>query len=197
VEFASGERIEAENVVVATALSAAQRILQRDFGTEPGFANLFSLPSMPAITVQYELDGPSTPHDRTTFGPGTALATFSEQSRTTFRHVPGRLSIILAAPDELMTCSDQALLQLTERDALRLGVELKGHILESRVIRHPADFYSFEPGMERKRPAQRTSVDGLTLAGDYTKQPYLQTMEGAVVSGQRAAAVVVGSMSRS
>jgi 15-cis-phytoene desaturase len=147
---------------------------------------------MPAITVQCELDRPATAQDRTTFGPGTSLATFSEQSRTTFRHVPGRLSTILAAPDELMALSDDDLLHLTQRDACRLGVELKGRVLDYRVIRHPADFYSFEPGTEHKRPSQRTSIHGLTLAGDYTKQPYLQTMEGAVVSGQRAASVVVG-----
>jgi 15-cis-phytoene desaturase len=30
----------------------------------------------------------------------------------------------------------------------------------------------------------------LTLAGDYTRQPYLATMEGAVVSGQIAARTV-------
>jgi 15-cis-phytoene desaturase len=31
----------------------------------------------------------------------------------------------------------------------------------------------------------------LTLAGDYTKQEYLATMEGAVVSGRRAARLVL------
>ena len=82
---------------------------------------------------------------------------------------------------------------MTQREADRLGVDLKGRVLDYRVIRHAADFYSFEPGTDRKRPSQRTSIDGLTLAGDYTKQPYLQTMEGAVVSGQRAGSVVLAS----
>jgi 15-cis-phytoene desaturase len=150
---------------------------------------------MPAITVQYELDRPATPQDRTIFGPGSAIATFSEQSRTTFRHIPGRLSTIVAAPDELLTRSDDELLQLMNRDARRLGIELQDHISNVRVIRHMADFYSFEPGTEEKRPPQSTSIPSLTLAGDYTKQPYLQTMEGAVVSGQRAASAVMASRS--
>ena len=112
--------------------------------------------------------------------------------------MPGRLSIILAAPDELMAASDEDLLHLIQRDADRLGLELKGHVLDYCVIRHPTDFYSFAPGTEHKRPSQRTSILGLTLAGDYTKQPYLQTMEGTVVSGQRAASVLLASkMSKS
>ncbi len=196
VELASGERMTADMVVVATPLHAAQAILKKDFATHPDLAPFFSLPSMPAITVQYELDRPATPQDRTIFGPGSALATFSEQSRTTFRHVPGPLSTILDAPDELTTRSDDELLQLTQRDARRLGLELRGHIADVRVIRHMADFYSFEPGTEHRRPPQSTSIPSLTLAGDYTKQPYLQTMEGAVVSGQRAASVVLGEKPR-
>ena len=192
VELASGERMTADMVVIATPLHAAQALLKKDFATHPDLALFFSLPPMPAITVQYELDGPATRHDRTIFGPGSAIATFSEQSRTTFRHVPGRLSTILAAPDELITRSDDDLLQLTQRDAERLGIPLQNHISDVRVIRHTADFYSFEPGTEQKRSKQSTSIPSLTLAGDYTKQPYLQTMEGAIVSGQRAASVVLG-----
>jgi 15-cis-phytoene desaturase len=196
VELASGERLTAETVVLATALQGAQAILKKDFATHPNFANLFNLPSMPAITVQCELERPSTRQDRTTFGPGTALATFSEQSRTTFRHVPGRLSMILAAPDELITRSDEDLFHLTQREAPRIGLDLLKPVLDYRVIRHPADFYSFEPGTERKRPSQSTPIPSLTLAGDYTRQPYLQTMEGAVVSGQRAASILLASTKR-
>ncbi|WP_447985889.1 FAD-dependent oxidoreductase [Nitrospira sp. Nam74] len=195
VELASGERLAAEEVVLATSLTVPQKILKREFAAYPDLAHFFALPSMPALTVQCELDRPATAQDRTTFGPGTALATFSEQSRTTFRHVPGRLSTILAAPDELMGSSDEHLLHLTQQEGARLGLDLKSCLRDYRVIRHPADFYSFEPGTEHKRPRQRTSIPGLTLAGDYTKQPYLQTMEGAVVSGQRAASVLLTARS--
>ena len=46
------------------------------------------------------------------------------------------------------------------------------------------------PGNDALRPQQATPIAGLTLAGDYTRQPYIATMEGAVVSGQLAAAAV-------
>lgn len=41
------------------------------------------------------------------------------------------------------------------------------------------------------RPDQETLVPGLSLAGDYTRQRCVATMEGAVVSGKRAAEAVM------
>jgi 15-cis-phytoene desaturase len=47
-------------------------------------------------------------------------------------------------------------------------------------------------GSEKLRPTQKTSIQGLVLAGDYTKQNHLATMEGAVVAGHKAAALLIG-----
>lgn len=41
------------------------------------------------------------------------------------------------------------------------------------------------------RPTQRTPVPNFFLAGDYTKQRYLASMEGAIFSGKLAAKEVV------
>jgi 15-cis-phytoene desaturase len=76
-------------------------------------------------------------------------------------------------------------------DAPRIGIDLKQIVRRYRVVTQPDDFYSLSPGSEALRPRQRTPIPGLTLAGDYTKQEYLATMEGAVVSGRRAARLVL------
>lgn len=60
-----------------------------------------------------------------------------------------------------------------------------------RLINEPDEFYELIPGQNRMRPGQQTPVPGLTLAGAYTDQPFIDTMEGAVVSGQRAARIVL------
>jgi 15-cis-phytoene desaturase len=148
---------------------------------------MLSLPTTPSVTVQLELDRPATDVDRTIFGPGTALACFAEQSRTTFRHARGRLSIILTPPEPFLTMPPDDILTLVVDDAARLGIDLEGHVTDFRVIAHPHDFHSLEPGHLGLRPEQRTPVPGLSLAGDYTRQKYMASMEGAVVSGQRAA----------
>jgi 15-cis-phytoene desaturase len=184
---AAGQTIRAGRVVLATSLGPAQELLRGPFGDHPWFEPMLRLPTMPAVTVQLELDRPAMPADRVTFSPGTALASFAEQSRTTFRHSPGRLSVILSPPDEFLNMDSELILGRVLADAGRLDIDLEGHVRSYRVIRIPSDFYSLAPGHDALRPRQRTPVMGLTLAGDYTRQPFMATMEGAVISGRLAA----------
>lgn len=179
--------VNAAHVVVATSIEPAQRLLRPAFGEHEWFAPWVSMPTTPSVTVQLELDRPATGVDRTTFGPGTALACFAEQSRTTFKHAPGRLSVILTPPERFLDMAPDDVLEVVVADAARLGIDLDGSVTAFRVIAHPHDFHSLEPGHLRLRPGQHTPVPGLSLAGDYTRQRYMSSMEGAVVSGQRAA----------
>lgn len=187
---ADRERITADHVVLATSLAPAQELLRPAFGNHPWFQPMLRLPSMPSVTIQMELDRPSMPIDRTTFGPGTVLASFAEQSRTTFRQFPGRLSVILTPPEPFLAMEPAEILEITCRDAERLGVRVRDRLVDYRVVKLPADFYSLSPGTDALRPPQATPIDGLTLAGDWTCQQYLATMEGAVVSGRLAACAV-------
>lgn len=187
----AGEVIAARDVVVATSLGAAQDLLGEPFGSHPWFGPMFRLPSMPAATIQFELSAPATPVDRTSFAPQTVLAAFSEQSRTTFRHAPGRFSVILTPPESFLDQSPEAIREVVCADADRLGIPLADLMTDYRVVHHPRDFHSLEPGYQGLRPAQATPIPGLALAGDYTHQRFLATMEGAVVSGRRAAAAVL------
>jgi uncharacterized protein with NAD-binding domain and iron-sulfur cluster len=41
------------------------------------------------------------------------------------------------------------------------------------------------------RPTQRTPISNFYLAGDYTKQKYLASMEGAIYSGKLATEAIV------
>lgn len=189
---AGGETLRAPHVVLAASLAPAQSLL-RDVMEGSAWAAWKKLPSMPTVTVQLELDGPAMPIDRTTFGPGTAWAAFSEQSRTTFRHARGRLSIILSPPERYLAMRPEDVLAETVREGKRLGIPLEGKIRQARVVSLPQDFYSLAPGSEALRPGQATPVPGLVLAGDYTRQPFLATMEGAVLSGKQAAALVLGA----
>jgi len=184
------ERINTRHVVLATSLKPAQELIAPVLFDHDWFKPMLSLPSMPAVTIQFELTEPITDVDRTTFGPGTCWASFAEQSRTTFKHAPGRLSVILTPPEQFLDMADDEILERVIVDGTRLGFDIRDKITSWRVVRYGADFYSLAPGHDRLRPAQKTPVPGLTLAGDYTKQPLLATMEGAVISGALAAAAV-------
>jgi zeta-carotene desaturase len=46
--------------------------------------------------------------------------------------------------------------------------------------------------MEPFRPDQRTPISNFFLAGSYTRQDYIDSMEGATMSGRLAAAAILG-----
>lgn len=178
--------IEAECVILATELGAAQKLLRPAVGEHPWFRGILGAATTPSATLQLELDRPALPSDRATFGPGTHMASFAEQSRSTFTHAPGRLSVILQPPEPFVHAEPSEVLTQVLSDARLLEVDI-GEVREYRLVNHPHDFLSLEPGHAHLRPEQRTPVPGLILAGDYTRQRWLSSMEGAVVSGQRAA----------
>jgi 15-cis-phytoene desaturase len=187
------KKIFADHVVVATSLIHAQKLVGEAFGENSAFKDMLALPTMPAISLQIDLDSPSTEVDRTTFAPKTHLSSFAEQSRTTFRQTRGRISIDLGPARELVDLSPEEMYQRALVEAKKIGIDLASRAKQYRVVVHRHDFYCLAPGSEKLRPLQETPIPGLTLAGDYTKQRYLSTMEGAVYSGKLAAQVVLKS----
>lgn len=186
-----GEIIAAESVVLATSLEPAQQLLRTAFGEQVWNKNMLSLKPMPSATFQLELNKPSWPIDRMTFAPGTCMTTFSEQCRTTFQDKPGRLSVILSEPEKRLQQKPEEILAEIIADAKRIGMNLEGTIQNYRAVLWPAEFYYLTPGNDDLRPPQETPIQGLTLAGDYTRQRYLTTMEGAVISGKKAAEILL------
>ncbi len=188
--YVDGQLIEANHVVLATALGAAQPLIREALGDHPWFEKMLALPTMPAVTLQIELDEPALPEDHVVFSPKTVLASYAEQSRTTFRDVPGRLSIDLGQPEKFVGRPPEEIFAAAMADARRVGLNIENNVRRYRVVEHPQDFYLLSPGAEALRPPQATPIPGLTLAGDYTKQVLFCSMEGAVMSGQAAAKAV-------
>lgn len=182
----NGQVLTARHVVLAISLKPAQDLLRPLFASYEWFQGLLSLPSLSAATIQFELDAPLLANDQTNFS-STSLCCFAEQSRTTFRHVPGRCSAILYPPGKFLEMGEQELVEQVTSAADALDLPLRGHIQQYRIIHHPNDFYAMRPGTEQLRPEQTTPIPGLSLAGDYTRQNFSASMEGAVISGQLAA----------
>jgi 15-cis-phytoene desaturase len=184
----------AAHVVLATSLNSAQKLISRSFGSHKSFADMLSLPSMPSVTFQISMTEPSMHIDRTTFSPGTVLSSYAEQSRTTFSKEDGRISIILASPEKYLEVSPKQILEDVLKDAKRLNLHIsKRSIKDFRKVVWKNDFYSYERGAYEKVPEQQTKIRNLILAGDYTKQQYLQTMEGAVYAGALAAEIILSN----
>ena len=56
------------------------------------------------------------------------------------------------------------------------------------MVKIGQSLYREAPGLDVLRPDQATPVPNFFLAGSYTKQDYIDSMEGATLSGRQCAA---------
>jgi 15-cis-phytoene desaturase len=189
---AGGETYNAPRVILATPIAPAKKILgaSADMPEDAELAKLMTLPDMSGVAVQIELESPALPDDHITFGANSILGTFGEQSHTTFRDSTGRISTFLTPTEPYISMADEDVVAAVIKDLARQGIDIADRVKNSAVVRHPSEFYLLEPGSEPRRPTQRTSIPGFALAGDYTKQDLICSMEGAVISGRLAAEAV-------
>jgi zeta-carotene desaturase len=59
------------------------------------------------------------------------------------------------------------------------------------VVKLAQSLYREAPGMDPYRPSQKTPVVNFFLAGSYTQQDYIDSMEGATISGTQAAQAIL------
>ena len=63
-------------------------------------------------------------------------------------------------------------------------------LLYSKVIKERAATFSPVPGIDVNRPSQKTPIQNLFLAGDWTDTGLPATIEGAVISGYQCARLI-------
>jgi squalene-associated FAD-dependent desaturase len=72
----------------------------------------------------------------------------------------------------------------------------KAKLLKSGILKEARATFSVTPGLDALRPSQRTGLEGLYLAGDWTATDWPSTMEGAARSGRLAAGEALGDRER-
>lgn len=128
--------------------------------------------------------------------------------RTSFLGLPGRsmqwvfdkeqmleadtshITLVSSGADEVMALQNEELIALALhelRDALPEAREAK--VVRATVVRERRATYSLAPG-QPPRPKTATDVKGLVLAGDWIDTGLPATIEGAAISGRRAAEAI-------
>jgi zeta-carotene desaturase len=101
------------------------------------------------------------------------------------------LQLVISASHGLLQKPRQEIIDLClaeVRHALPRAREAQ--LVKATVIKEATATFSPQPGVDRWRPRQATSIPGLFLAGDWTATGWPATMEGAVRSGYLAAEAV-------
>ena len=106
---------------------------------------------------------------------------------------PDRLSVtVSAAADHLLDMDVEALTLLLWRDvSLALGLDEPAP--PCRILKEKRATFAATPAQEARRPATNTAWRNLFLAGDWVDTGLPATIEGALRSGERAAAAALGS----
>jgi zeta-carotene desaturase len=191
VRLASGEVMRADAVVLAAPLHNTRRMLPKVLRHHPYFANLWRLKSVPVMNVQVWFDRYVSDVDNLFFTADAPFSVFADLAVTSplFDRTGGSLVSMAVAPA-------QKLWQLSDGEIVAECVRALGELwprtrtasmVHSTVVRIPNSIYREVPGSDALRPTQRTPIRNLVLAGDYTRQNYMASMEGAVRSGHKAA----------
>ena len=98
------------------------------------------------------------------------------------------LQCVLTPGDPWITKSAEKIVDHTDLQVRKLFPSSQSlKLIWSNVVKLSHSLYRESPGMEPYRPEQSTAIDNFFLAGSYTKQDYIDSMEGATMSGHLAA----------
>jgi len=192
VLLSAGGRIEAANVVSAVPSFQVGEVLPGELlRLEPFFASLVLLRPAPIISINLWFDRAVTDLDFAGLRGATIQWLFNKGK--IFNRGDSYVSLVLSGAHRYVAASKEELLATALGELGDFFPEARrARLLHSLVIKER--FATFSPTWEAEtfRPATRSPIRGLFLAGDWTRTGLPATIEGAVQSGYAAAAAVVG-----
>ncbi|MGA7921082.1 MAG: hydroxysqualene dehydroxylase HpnE [Candidatus Acidiferrales bacterium] len=121
----------------------------------------------------------------------------SEQSTRAEQGGGQYLQLVISASYDLLPRSRQEIIELCRRELAEvLPATREAQLRKATVIKEVNATFSPEPGVDRWRPPQKTCIENLFLAGDWTQTGWPATMEGAVRSGYAAAEALLAESGR-
>jgi zeta-carotene desaturase len=148
-----------------------------------------STDASPIVTVNLWFDRPVTPHSFVGL-PGRAMQWVFDK-RALLGEASSHLSLVSSGATALVGQTNQELVDLALGELkVALPSVKDAQLRRAVVVREKRATFSVAPG-QPQRPQVDTSIPGLFLAGDWIETGLPATIEGAVVSGHRAAAAAL------
>ncbi|NJL10271.1 MAG: 15-cis-phytoene desaturase [Calothrix sp. SM1_7_51] len=162
------------------------------------FQKLQSLEGVPVINLHLWFDRKLTDIDQLLFSRSPLLSVYADMSNTCKEYAnPDRsmLELVLAPAKDWIDKSEEEILQATMAELEKLFPQHftgdnPAKLLKRQVVKTPRSVYKAIPGRQQYRPDQATPISNFFLAGSYTMQRYLGSMEGAVLSGKLTAQAI-------
>jgi zeta-carotene desaturase len=209
------ETITADAYVCACDVPGVKKILPEAWRKWSEFDNIYKLDTVPVATVQLRFDGWVTElHDaekrqqlekaagidNLLYTPDADFSCFADMAITSpsdyYREGEGSLmQMVLTPGDPFIKQNNEAIAQHVLKQIHELFPSSRElNMTWYSVVKLAQSLYREAPGMDLYRPAQKTPIVNFFLAGSYTQQDYIDSMEGATLSGRQAAKAILESM---
>jgi len=205
------ETVTADAYLCACDVPGIQRLIPEAWRSHPLFDNIFKLDAVPVATVQLRFDGwvtelqdPSlqkqvaaTGIDNLLYTADADFSCFADLALTSpadyYREGQGSLlQVVLTPGDPFIKASNEEIAQHVLRQVQELFPSARTlNMTWYSVVKLAQSLYREAPGMDPYRPPQKTPVPNFFLAGSYTQQDYIDSMEGATMSGRQAAQAIM------
>ncbi|MBO3463797.1 9,9'-di-cis-zeta-carotene desaturase [Aetokthonos hydrillicola Thurmond2011] len=211
------ELVTADAYVAACDVPGIQRLLPQEWRKWPEFDNIYKLDTVPVATVQLRFDGwvtelhnaaerkqldHATGIDNLLYTADADFSCFADLALTSpadyYKQGQGSLlQLVLTPGDPFIKQSNEAIASHVEKQVHELFPSSRElNVTWYSVVKLAQSLYREAPGMDIYRPDQKTPVSNFFLAGSYTQQDYIDSMEGATISGRRAAKVILETVKK-
>lgn len=209
IKNAEGELlVKADKYLFACDVPGIQKIIPKEWMRFSQFADISKLQTVPVATVQLRYDGWVTELKNksaqmdlqsptglnnllyTADADFSCFADLALASPVDYKKegVGSLLQCVLTPGDPWISKSVDKIVKHTDSQVRDLFPSSKDlNLIWSNVVKLAQSLYRESPGMEPYRPDQSTPINNFFLAGSYTRQDYIDSMEGATISGKLAA----------
>lgn len=213
----SGEKVVADEYVSAMPVDIVKRMIPSKWQSMPYFRQFDELEGIPVINLHMWFDRKLKAVDHLCFSRSPLLSVYADMSVTCKEYYDTEKSMLelVFAPcspiaggnTNWISKTDEQIIDATMGELARLfpteianddkwpstskqGPNGQAKLEKYAVVKVPRSVYAAIPGRNKYRPSQTTPIPHLTMAGDWTSQKFLGSMEGAVLGGKLAAEVI-------
>ncbi|MEM0978895.1 MAG: 15-cis-phytoene desaturase [Cyanobacteria bacterium P01_H01_bin.58] len=192
---AEDEIITADAYVSAMPVDVMKVLMPEPWQGIRFFQKMQGLEGVPVINIHLWFDRKMTDVDQLLFSRSDLLSVYADMSNTCEEYANldrSMLELVLAPAKDWIDKTEEEILAATMAELERLFPQhllgdTPAKLLKSKIVKTPRSVYTASPGRQACRPDQTTPIANFFLAGSYTMQRYLGSMEGAVLSGKLAA----------
>jgi 15-cis-phytoene desaturase len=202
LELGGGETVKADAYVSALPVDILKTKLPEEWThAHSYFSDMQQLEGVPVINVHLWFDRKLCNIDNLLFSRSKLLSVYADMStccRAYENNERSMLELVFAPAGSFIGKPDVEIVAATmgELEKLfpnELGSENGAQLVKAHVVQTARSVYTAVKGTGALRPTQVSPIRNFFLAGCFTRQKYLASMEGAVLSGKLAAQAVLES----